>query len=180
MTLSFKEVAEILKLIDASDCDEVVLELEGTKLIVRRRGNETEQSLAPAMPVQRIESVPEANVQELPVKTESRPNLELVPEPTPAEPASSPEPENELVAEEGLVALRAPMVGTFYRRASPDDPAFVEVGTEVKAGDPLCLIEVMKLYTTIEAPEDGVVEQIAIEDGTLVEFNALLFLIRPK
>lgn len=178
MALSFKEVAEILKLIDGSDCDEVVLELEGTKLVVRRRGNERDASVRDLAELPLPASGPSAKEDNGPVAKEAPanenvPDLQLV---TPSEADAEPEP----AAEEGLVALRAPMVGTFYRRPAPDDPAFVEVGTPVKAGDPLCLIEVMKLYTTIEAPEDGVVERIAVEDGTLVEFNALLFLIRPE
>jgi biotin carboxyl carrier protein len=71
------------------------------------------------------------------------------------------------------------MVGSFCRRPSPDAPPFVEVGTRVKAGDPLCLIEVMKLYTTISAPIDGVIEAIAAEDASPVEFDQLLFAIAP-
>lgn len=163
MALSFKEVAEILKLIDASDCDEVMLEVEGTKLMIRRNAEGS------AMPMP---------VQSQPV-TAAAPHA--VPAPAAERPAASPAPAQaeEPQVDGNLVALRAPMVGTFYRRPSPDEDAFVEVGSPVKAGDPLCLIEVMKLYTTIEAPEDGTIERIAVEDGTLVEFNALLFLIRP-
>ena len=71
------------------------------------------------------------------------------------------------------------MVGTFYRRPSPDETPFVEVGARVEAGDPVCLIEVMKLYTTIEVPAAGTIEAIQAEDAALVEFDQLLFLIRP-
>ncbi|MEK9754991.1 MAG: acetyl-CoA carboxylase biotin carboxyl carrier protein, partial [Rhodospirillaceae bacterium] len=79
----------------------------------------------------------------------------------------------------GGTVVRAPMVGTFYRRPAPDQPPFVKVGSKVKAGDALCLIEVMKLYTTIETTTAGVIEQIAAEDGQLVEFNQPLFTINP-
>jgi biotin carboxyl carrier protein len=71
------------------------------------------------------------------------------------------------------------MVGSFYRRPSPHEAPFVEVGGRVGKGDPLCLIEVMKLYTTIEAPGDGIVEAIAVEDGAAIEFDQLLFVIKP-
>ena len=64
-------------------------------------------------------------------------------------------------------------------RPAPDQPPFVEVGSKVSAGDPLCLIEVMKLYTTIEAPVSGTIRQIAVEDAALVEFDQLLFVIAP-
>jgi biotin carboxyl carrier protein len=69
------------------------------------------------------------------------------------------------------------MVGTFYTRPSPDDAPFVEVGARVSAGDPMCMIEVMKLYTTIEASVSGVVTAILPEDGKLVEFDQPLFII---
>ncbi|MCB2101088.1 MAG: acetyl-CoA carboxylase, biotin carboxyl carrier protein, partial [Rhodobacterales bacterium] len=75
--------------------------------------------------------------------------------------------------------VSAPMVGTFYRRSKPEEPPFVEEGTVVKAGDPLCLIEVMKLYTTIEAPADGRVVSIAAEDAALVEFDQPLIVLEP-
>jgi biotin carboxyl carrier protein len=71
------------------------------------------------------------------------------------------------------------MVGTFYRRPSPQDPVFVEAGQSVMKGQPLCLIEVMKLFTTIEAPTTGIVDAILPEDGSLVEFDQLLFRLRP-
>ena len=71
------------------------------------------------------------------------------------------------------------MVGSFYRCPSPDQPPFVEVGARVAVGDALCLIEVMKLYTTIEATVAGTVKQIAVEDAQLVEFDQLLFVIDP-
>jgi acetyl-CoA carboxylase biotin carboxyl carrier protein len=160
MALNFKEVAEILKLIDASQCDEVVLELEGLRLVVRRgsphggfRAAEAAALATGSAPADRPRS--------------------------PSGPKSVGKTQAELTVTEGRVAVRAPMVGSFYRRASPQDPPFVEIGTKVKAGDPLCLIEVMKLYTTIPSPADGVIEAIAVEDAAPVEFDQVLFVIRP-
>ena len=75
--------------------------------------------------------------------------------------------------------VRSPMVGTFYRAPSPNDPPFVEVGTKVKRGDPLCLIEVMKLFTTITADQDGCIAHVLPGNGDLVEFDQLLFVIEP-
>lgn len=161
MALSFKEVAEILKLIDASECDEVILELEGTRLVVRRNS-----SAGP--PAARVE--PRSS--DVPV-TDNAGSVSADAQ-TPASPAAPPSP----AVEPGHTEMRAPMVGTFYRRPSPDEAPFVEVGAHVKAGDPVCLIEVMKLFTTIEAPVAGTIEAIQIEDATLVEFDQLLFLIR--
>lgn len=70
------------------------------------------------------------------------------------------------------------MTGTFYCRAAPDEAPYVSAGERVSAGDTLCLIEVMKLYTTIEATADGIVDSILAEDGKLVEFDQPLFVIR--
>lgn len=75
--------------------------------------------------------------------------------------------------------VESPIVGTFYRRPSPDADAFVKVGDSVKKGDTLCIIEAMKLMNEIESPFDGVIEKILLEDGKVVEFGETLFLINP-
>ena len=162
MSLTYKDVAEILKIIDASDCEEVILELQGLKLAVRRGGaaGSTGAMLASTPAPQPAAAAPLA----APV---------AAPSPAPAKaPAVAALPA-------GHVGVKAPMVGTFYRRPSPQEPAFIEVGARVKKGAPLCLIEVMKLYTTIESPADGIVAAIHAEDGKLVEFDQLIIAIRP-
>ncbi len=74
-------------------------------------------------------------------------------------------------------AQKSPMVGTFYRAASPTSPAFVEVGQTVKAGDTLCIIEAMKLMNEIEAEKSGVIKEILVENGQPVEYGEPLFII---
>ena len=71
------------------------------------------------------------------------------------------------------------MVGTFYRRPQPEADPFVDVGSEVKKGDPLCLVEVMKLFTTLYADQAGEIVEIGAEDCGLVEYDQVLFLVRP-
>jgi acetyl-CoA carboxylase biotin carboxyl carrier protein len=137
--------------------EEVVIELEGLRLVVRR-GNPHGASAVAALP----SSI-------APGQQATKPRL----------PKGVGQTSAELTPAEGRVAVRAPMVGSFYRRPSPDAAPFVETGARVKAGDPLCLIEVMKLYTTISAPAGGVVEAIAVEDASPVEFDQLLFVIAP-
>ena len=161
MTLSFKEVAEIVKIIDASSCEEVVLESDGTRLVVRR-GVGADTSMAPAPPSANAPTPQQHSVLQI--------NSTL----NPSAPISS----NAPAAQPGGATVNSPMVGTFYRRPSPEDAPFVEVGTRVTSGDPMCMIEVMKLFTTIEASATGVVEAILPEDGKLVEFNQPLFVIR--
>jgi acetyl-CoA carboxylase biotin carboxyl carrier protein len=77
------------------------------------------------------------------------------------------------------IEVVAPMVGTFYRAPAPDAPPFVETGSIVRKGEPLCLIEVMKLFTTITSEFEGRIVQIGAENGELVEYGRTLFLIEP-
>lgn len=76
--------------------------------------------------------------------------------------------------------VRAPSLGTFYRAPKPGAPAFVEVGSAVTPDTQLCLLEVMKLYTAVEAEQFGTVQEILVADGELVEFDQPLFVIRPN
>jgi acetyl-CoA carboxylase biotin carboxyl carrier protein len=158
MTLGYDEIAEILKIIDASQCDEVVIETGDIKLVVRRHGaaaavpQQTPMHLAqPAAPA------PLAESNALP----------------------SPPPTAKLSAGAAQFQVTAPMVGTFYRAPSPDAPPFVEAGNVVRKGQPLCLIEVMKLFTTLYADRDGRVAYIGAENGAFVEFGQALFVLDP-
>jgi acetyl-CoA carboxylase biotin carboxyl carrier protein len=157
--LTYKDVAEILKIIDASTLDEISIEVDGAKIHVRRAGNGGPPQSLPAMTAPApwpSGSAPAAHVaQELGHAA-----------PPPADSALQ-------------HAVRAPMLGSFYRAPSPQDPPFVEVGSVVKRGDPLCLIEVMKLFTTISADKDGRITHILAANGELVEFDQVLFVIEP-
>ncbi len=81
---------------------------------------------------------------------------------------------------ERLVTVTAPLVGTFYRASSPEAPAFVEVGTIVKKGQVLCIVEAMKLMNEIESEADGVIVKALVENGQPVEYGEPLFLIEPS
>lgn len=97
--------------------------------------------------------------------------------------AASPPPEPEKTQEpedlEGLVAVRSPILGIFYRAPKPGAPPFVEVGSEVGAEDTVCLIEVMKLFNTVAAGVAGKIARVCAENGKMVEYNQVLFLIEP-
>ena len=155
MALSYDEISEILKVIDGSACDELVLETADVKLVVRRRG-----AAGPAPAIEPPRSAP------------STPSAA----PAVAQPAVRSAAPAELA---GAGAVIAPMVGTFYRSPSPGAPPFVEVGSKVKKGDPICIIEVMKLFTTIHAEWDGTVAEIGAENAKLVEYGQMLFVITP-
>ena len=110
-----------------------------------------------------------------PIPPAARPAAAAAPTPVPAPAPAAGVPPEEPVAE-GHV-LKAPMVGTFYRAASPEAKAFVEVGQSVKAGETVCIIEAMKLMNEIEADATGVVKAILVENGQPVEFGQPLFII---
>lgn len=167
MPIKYAEIAEIIKLIEASSCDELVLETGDLKLEVRRGGAggaSTVTSTATPAPV--AAPAPIA----APV---------VAPAPVPAAPAASSAPAPRTPRTDNMTEVCAPMVGTFYRAPSPDSPPFVEDGQQVKEGDPLCLIEVMKLFTTLSAQKSGKIVEICAENATLVEYDQVLFVIEP-
>jgi acetyl-CoA carboxylase biotin carboxyl carrier protein len=93
--------------------------------------------------------------------------------------AAQAEPMAPTLSREGLVPIIAPMSGIFYRSPSPGAPAFVNVGSTLKANDVLCLIEVMKLFSSIRAPSDGIVEEILVENEASVVAGQALMWLRP-
>lgn len=169
MPLTYREIAEILKLIDASDCEHLELELEGVRLVVRRHGAARVEELSGVTPE------PEAAPGGARARRETG---ESGAEAGAGEPAAEGEA-GTVTRADGRIEVRAPMVGTFYRAPSPGEPPFVEEGDSVERGTALCLIEVMKLFTTLEATVSGRVSEILVDDATLVEYGQALFLIEP-
>ncbi len=155
MGLSYDEIAEILKIIDSSSCDEVIIETGDIKLVVRRNGvsGATPIEFTERSAVQPVAAAPHTGAAQA---TGLR-----------------------IEAAAGQVAVTSPMVGIFYSAPSPDAPPFVEVGSVVEAGQPVCLIEVMKLFTTISAEISGRIVEIGAENGELVEYGRTLFVIEP-
>ena len=167
MSLSYADVGEILKMIDSSSCAEVVLELDGIKMIVRR--GEKGSS------VPEVSAISDSGRSDFGQSDFGTPTGNAVASRIPPPSANKPDAGKALAG--GRDIVKSPMVGTFYSKPSPEDPPFVAVGQSVKKGDTLCLIEVMKLFTTVECTADGTVETIFAEDGALVEFDQPLFLI---
>lgn len=165
MTLTYAEIAEIIKLIDASSCEEITLDLGEIKLSMRRKGDGGPSTTTAA------EESREAGMEPSPPK--DPPAGDEGPTAT----GSSRDEASETA--DGMSEIRSPMVGTFYRAPSPTSPPFVEVGSEVDEDDPLCLIEVMKLYTTISAKGPGRVAEICAENGAMVGADEILFRIEP-
>ena len=79
-----------------------------------------------------------------------------------------------------LIEIKSPMIGTFYRSSSPDKDAFVSVGSVIKNGDPICIIEAMKLFNEIEAEVSGKIVKVLVDDAKPVEYDQPLFLVDPS
>jgi acetyl-CoA carboxylase biotin carboxyl carrier protein len=88
-------------------------------------------------------------------------------------PAAAPKADN-------LITIKSPMIGTFYRRPSPDKPLLADVGTDVTAGKVVCIIEAMKLFNEIESEISGTIVKVLVEDASPVEFDQPLFLVEPN
>ena len=164
MTLTHKELVEVLKYLEDSSCEEFSLQMEGVDLLLRRQvaGSAAAPRPEPRSRKRREESKVEK------AQAESK----AAPKP------SAPAPEPAAASAAGQEVL-APMSGTFYRRPAPDADPFVEVGSEVREGDPLCMIEVMKLFSTVYAETAGRVTAIGSNDGDAVEKGQVLVVIEP-
>lgn len=162
MDLTHKDVQDIIKIIDGAEhLNEIELALGGFRLhIVRNPAGNSSASSLHAAPLPR-------QAQAAPAKI------------TPAA-ATGLISTADVVVPEGVIAIRAPMLGTFYRAPAPNEKPFVEVGQQVNADDTVCMIEVMKLFNSIRAGVNGTVTNILVENGGLVEFNQVLIHIAPS
>ena len=155
-----KEIQKLIEFISKTDLSEVKIETSDLKIQVRRGGAEAPKVIA-AVPQQLMyaEPAPQVAAFKAPeVKTEEAP-------------AAS--------AGTKLVEIKAPMIGTFYRSAGPEKPAFVEVGDEISSGKVICILEAMKLFNEIESEISGKIVKILVDDATPVEYDQPLFLVEP-
>lgn len=98
------------------------------------------------------------------------------PAPAPAAPAAAPAAD---AANDNLITIKSPMIGTFYRSAGPGKPTFVNVGDDIQVGQVLCIVEAMKLFNEIESEHSGKIVKVLVDDSSPVEYDQPLFLIQP-
>ena len=98
----------------------------------------------------------------------------------PSTEASAPAVQTAPASEDHLITIKSPIIGTFYRRPSPDKANFVEVGSEIGKGDVLCVIEAMKLFNDIESEVSGKIVKVLVDDSSPVEFDQPLFVVDPS
>jgi acetyl-CoA carboxylase biotin carboxyl carrier protein len=158
--MNLKEVRELIELVSEKGIAEFEMERQGFRLrICRDRANEQAVQYVQSAPVVMQASAP---AYQEPAQTP----IATAPAAVPAPPAKVEEPVN---------IITSPIVGTFYRSPSPDSPVFVEVGTRVKKGQVLCIIEAMKLMNEIESDVDGTISEIYPQNAQAVEYGQPLF-----
>ncbi|HRP02178.1 MAG TPA: acetyl-CoA carboxylase biotin carboxyl carrier protein [Candidatus Kapabacteria bacterium] len=154
----------LVKIFDDSKATNLEIDEEGVFIKLSVRTN-----------IQQVNYTPQALHQ-----TELRPNIIYNEEPEPIKSTSISVQDKIENKTENYHTIYSPIVGTFYRSPSPDSPSFVDVGSVIKAGDTLCIIEAMKLMNEIESDKSGEVVKILLENGKPVEFNQPLFLIKAE
>jgi acetyl-CoA carboxylase biotin carboxyl carrier protein len=158
--MDIKFVQQIVTMVEKNNVHEIELESKGVKIRVTK--NSSGQA-APSFPFMMPPSMfpHQAHVQHVPV------------------PATEPAPVAIPSEEKKYKEIKSPIVGTFYRSPSPDAEPYAEVGSQIKSGTVLCIVEAMKLMNEIEADFSGTIVKVCVENGKPVEYNQILFLVEP-
>ncbi|WP_372739106.1 acetyl-CoA carboxylase biotin carboxyl carrier protein [Neptunomonas sp.] len=154
--MDIRKVKKLIELLEESDINEIEIKEGEESVRISRASSVQPQYAMPYPPQQGYAPAP-------------APAAPAAPIAAPAAPIAEAKQSGHLVC--------SPMVGTFYRSASPSSPAFIEVGQHVKAGEVICIVEAMKMMNQIETDKSGVIEAILIEDGQPVEFDQPLVTI---
>jgi acetyl-CoA carboxylase biotin carboxyl carrier protein len=162
--MDFKQIQELIKMVNESNIGEVTVEQKDFKISIKQKEEHITQVVAASMPAQAYQQMPQAAPQQaLPA----------------AAPASAATPQAAAQPASNTITIKSPMIGTFYRRPSPDKPNFIEVGDQVSVGKVVCIIEAMKLFNEIESEVSGKIVKILVEDSSPVEYDQPLFLVEP-
>ncbi|WP_299383164.1 acetyl-CoA carboxylase biotin carboxyl carrier protein [uncultured Lacinutrix sp.] len=158
--MDLKDIQNLIKFVAKSGASEVKLETEDVKITIKTGSEET------------------TIVQQMPMGQMPQMQMPVAQAPAPAAAATPVAPvESE---DSKYITVKSPIIGTFYRKPSPDKPLFVEVGQTIAEGDVLCIIEAMKLFNEIESEVSGKVVKILVDDSSPVEFDQPLFLVDPS
>ena len=169
--MNLNEIQDLIKLVSKMNISEVELEKKDFKITIKSecaksKGAANEQQIIVQAAAPQAQVVAQPQVAAAPA-----------PAPAPAAPApAAPAPEEN----SNLIEVKSPMIGTFYRSTSPDKDPFVNVGSVIKSGDPICIIEAMKLFNEIEAEVSGKIVKVLVDDAKPVEYDQPLFLVDPS
>jgi len=158
--MDIKEIQNLIKFVAKSGASEVKLEMEDVKITIKTGSEKIETTIVQAAPMQ---GMPQASAPMGAAPIAEQPGV------------ASPESEDAK-----FITIKSPIIGTFYRKPSPDKPNFAEVGTEVRIGDTVCVIEAMKLFNEIESEVSGKIVKVLVDDSSPVEFDQPLFLVDPS
>jgi acetyl-CoA carboxylase biotin carboxyl carrier protein len=158
--MDIKEIQNLIKFVAKSGASEVKLEMEDVKITIKTGSEKIETTIVQAAPLQ---GMPQAVTSTGVAPTAAQPEM------------ASPESEDTK-----FITIKSPIIGTFYRKPSPDKPNFAEVGTEVRVGATVCVIEAMKLFNEIESEVSGKIVKVLVDDSSPVEFDQPLFLVDPS
>jgi acetyl-CoA carboxylase biotin carboxyl carrier protein len=162
--MDFKQIQELIKMINKSNIGEVSIEEKGFKLTIKQKEEPVQQLIA------------------APIQTQPVAALTAMSQAVSQPPANAATEKSSKAAEApagNTVTIKSPMIGTFYRSASPDKASFVSVGDEVEPGKVVCIIEAMKLFNEIESEVKGRIVKVLAEDASPVEYDQPLFLVEP-
>lgn len=159
--MDFKQIQELIRIVNDSNIGEVTIEQKEFKITIRQKEEQITQMMSAVVPPS-YAPLPPQQQEGLP----TMPAVENKPTQAPASAANT-------------ITIKSPMIGTFYRRPSPDKPNFLEVGDEVTVGKVVCIIEAMKLFNEIESEVSGRVVKILVDDASPVEYDQPLFLVEP-
>jgi len=162
--MDFKQIQELIKMINKSNIGEVSIEEKGFKLTIKQKEEPIQQLIAAPIQTQPVAALTATS--------------QAVSQPSSAAAAEKSSKAAEAPAG-NTVTIKSPMIGTFYRSASPDKPSFVGVGDEVEPGKVVCIIEAMKLFNEIESEVKGRIIKVLAEDASPVEYDQPLFLVEP-
>jgi len=162
--MDLKEIQNLIKFVAKSGASEVKLEMDDVKITIRT-GNESTSAQ-----VQQV-TVP------VPMPQPALPQVAPIATPESVAPAPT---KSETSDDAKYITIKSPIIGTFYRRPSPDKPIFAEVGQNINEGDILCIIEAMKLFNEIESEVSGKIVKVLVDDASPVEFDQPLFLVDPS
>lgn len=163
--MDFKQIQELIKLINKSNIGEVSIEEKGFKLTIKQK-EEAVQNVFAAPPQQFSQSY------HAPVAAPPQ-----APSTTPAAGDKNRAASDSVT--DNLITIKSPMIGTFYRSSTPGKPPFVEVGDDITTGKVVCIIEAMKLFNEIESEVKGRIVKVLADDASPVEYDQPLFLVEP-
>ena len=170
--MDIKDIQELIKFVAKSGATEVDLEIDNVKISIK----------SPAMKAGKVIEPAVAIVPEMPVgSTVMTASPQMTPMADAADAKEETKSDNEATEDtSNYITIKSPMIGTFYRKPSPDKDAFTNVGDEIKPGDVLCVVEAMKLFNEIESEVSGKIVKVLAEDASPVEYDQPLFLVDPS